>query len=73
MQVTSLPSANNNHIIEEILQFYIDHHPDGVDKCKPFFDEIQAMISDFQELTNMFFERNKQLNKIILTMGESRN
>ena len=73
MQVTSLPPANNIHKIEEILKFYIDHHPDGYNQCKPFLEDIQAMIIDYQELTNMLFERNKQLNKIVQSRGKSRN
>ncbi len=69
MQTTSPFPANNNHMIEEILQFYIDHHPDWVVKLKPFLDDLQAMIIDQQELTNMFYERNKQLNRALLSMG----
>ncbi len=69
MEVPSVPRSSTNHMIEEILQFYIDHHPDWVEKCKPFLDDLQAMIIDQQELTNMFYERNKQLNRTILSMG----
>ena len=69
MQTTSPFPANNIHMIQEILQSFAEHHPDRTEKLKSFIDDLQAMIIDHQELTNMFYERNKQLNRTILSMG----
>ena len=69
MEATPMPYLKNLHMIEELLQSYIDHHPDGVERLTPFISDMQEMIVDFQDITDRLHERYRQQNRIILSMG----
>ena len=73
MEATPIPYLKSLHMIEELLQSYIEHHPDGLEKLKPFIKDMQDMIVDFQEITTFLHDKYHQQNEILLSMGVLNN
>ena len=65
--------VRNLAIMEEIMQCYIEHHPDRFDTCKPFLLEIHTMIEDYKELLTRLYENDKRQSLLILILANRSN
>ena len=56
------PSSSDDHLLvmEDILRYYIDNHPDGLEICKPFLVEMQELIEEYQALLTLFYEHSQR-------------
>jgi hypothetical protein len=56
------PSSSDNHLLvmEDILRFYIENHPDGLETCKPFLVDMQELIEEYQALLTLFYEHSQR-------------
>jgi|GEM_PF-1115617 len=69
MQKTPVSPASHIIIMKEILQCFIDNHPEKAEHCKPMLADMRMLIDDYKALLDSLYEDNRRQTLIILTMA----
>jgi hypothetical protein len=64
MQTSTFPNGHLT-VMTEILNYYIDNHPERSEDMKRFVAYLKVMIVDYKELLNQFHKREIEQKNLI--------